>query len=245
MLRSWSVRLSLLALALVALGPLLAYTGLVPGGPALGMYAAGGFLGLVAVVAGLVAAVRGRVRFGITATVVGLVAFDAVLLPIMQRGGASNPPINDVSTDLEDVPPFNFLLGELGGRDLAYPDAFRPLVRQHYPDLRPLTLPEPPDDLFTRALALARAQRGWTVTHVDRRARMFEAVATSRIFRLQDDIVVRVRPEADGARLDMRSRSRTLRGDLGANAERIRHFLGALGRPAGGQAPAGRPERAG
>lgn len=56
-----------------------------------------------------------------------------------------------------------------------------------------------------------------------------EGVAESRIFRLRDDFVVRVRPEeGGGTRVDMRSKSRVGRGDLGANAERIHEFLQAL-----------------
>jgi len=56
-----------------------------------------------------------------------------------------------------------------------------------------------------------------------------EAVAVSRVFRFADDIVVRIRPSADGgSRVDIRSRSRDGKGDLGVNAQRIDNLLTIL-----------------
>jgi uncharacterized protein (DUF1499 family) len=39
---------------------------------------------------------------------------------------------------------------------------------------------------------------------------------------------VRVRPEGSGSRVDVRSKSRDGKGDLGANAKRIERFLDAM-----------------
>jgi uncharacterized protein (DUF1499 family) len=64
-----------------------------------------------------------------------------------------------------------------------------------------------------------------TVTDVDRASGRLEASATSSIFHFVDDVVVRVRATAEGARVDVRSRSRDGRGDLGVNAARIRTVL--------------------
>jgi uncharacterized protein (DUF1499 family) len=68
---------------------------------------------------------------------------------------------------------------------------------------------------------------GWQVTGEDAAAGRIEAVATSRLFRFRDDVVIRVQagPQEQGARIDVRSRSRIGQSDLGANAERIRAFL--------------------
>ena len=61
-----------------------------------------------------------------------------------------------------------------------------------------------------------------------------EAVATSKLFHFQDDIVIRVRPEGQGGSLvDMRSKSRDGQGDFGVNAARIRQFMVALRTAAG------------
>ena len=94
--------------------------------------------------------------------------------------------------------------------------------------MKPLVLPEPPDEAFARALRLAQERPGWEVGFVNGSGRVFEGVATSRIFGFKDDFVVRVRPDGTGSLVDMRSKSRDGKGDLGANAERIRSFLKEL-----------------
>lgn len=228
MLRSWSVRLSLVAVLMLVLGPLLAFSGVLPGQRGLMLFALAAPVGLVGLVAGIVTALRGRVREGVVAMALGMVCILVVLLPVIRSGG--RPPINDISTDLEDAPGFIAAAGlpELQGQTLAYPEPFKPVVKQFYPDLRPLRVEAPPDVVFERAVALARAHPGWEVTRVDEAARTLEGVARTRVFDFRDDFVVRVRPEGSGARVDMRSRSRVGRGDLGANAQRIEVFLASL-----------------
>ena len=46
-----------------------------------------------------------------------------------------------------------------------------------------------------------------------------------RPFGFRDDIVVRIRPQGTGSRIDIRAKSRIGQSDLGGNAERIRAFL--------------------
>jgi hypothetical protein len=82
----------------------------------------------------------------------------------------------------------------------------------------------PPAEAFARALAAARAAR-WDITLVDEKSRTIEAVATTRWFGFKDDVVVRVAAAGGGSRIDLRSRSRVGRSDLGANAKRIQDFL--------------------
>ena len=73
----------------------------------------------------------------------------------------------------------------------------------------------------------AKSERGAVVAAVPAEGRM-EATDTTRWFGFKDDVVVRVRPEGAGSRVDVRSVSRVGRGDVGANAARIRAFLQAL-----------------
>lgn len=218
--RSWSLRLSLLAVLMLVLGPLLALGGVLSGQRALMLFALAAPVGLVGLVAGIISALRGRVRDGVGAMALGMLCILAVLMPVIRSGG--RPPINDISTDLEDAPAFT------RGQAPAYPEDFKPVVKQFYPELRPLRLEAAPDAVFQKALAVARAQPSWEVTHVDERARTFEGVARTRVFDFRDDFIVRVRPEGSGARVDMRSRSRVGRGDLGANAQRIEAFFQSL-----------------
>ena len=56
-----------------------------------------------------------------------------------------------------------------------------------------------------------------------------EATDTTRFFGFKDDVVVRVKPEGAGSRVDVRSLSRVGKSDVGKNASRIRAYLRALG----------------
>ena len=66
---------------------------------------------------------------------------------------------------------------------------------------------------------------GWEEIRVDPARGTLEAQDVTRIFMFVDDVVVRVRPQGRGSVLDIRSKSRDGRGDMGANAARIRSFL--------------------
>ena len=57
----------------------------------------------------------------------------------------------------------------------------------------------------------------------------------------RDDVVIRVRPAPDGARVDVRSASRYGRHDLGTNAARIRSLLDDIDEIA--VPPAEKPEK--
>ena len=54
------------------------------------------------------------------------------------------------------------------------------------------------------------------------------AVATTMVFRFKDDVTITVQREANATVVNIRSRSRIGRGDLGANARRIRDFQSRL-----------------
>jgi uncharacterized protein (DUF1499 family) len=88
-----------------------------------------------------------------------------------------------------------------------------------------------PGDAFSHAKATAAQMPSWVVTFSDPATGMIEAVATTAVFGFQDDIVIRVRPDAggQGSIVDLRSKSRDGKGDLGANANRIRAFVTRLG----------------
>ena len=64
----------------------------------------------------------------------------------------------------------------------------------------------------------------WNIVARNSESGIIEAVATTRFFRFKDDVVVRVRPTAEGSRIDLRSRSRIGLSDLGKNAARIMEF---------------------
>jgi uncharacterized protein (DUF1499 family) len=98
------------------------------------------------------------------------------------------------------------------------------LQRKAYPDIIPLMHTVPPDQAFERALAVAR-RLGWQIIDADKNAGRIEAVATTFWFGFKDDIVIRLKQQNSGSRIDIRSESRVGVSDLGKNAERIRKFL--------------------
>ena len=76
---------------------------------------------------------------------------------------------------------------------------------------------------------------------------IIEAVARTPILGFRDDVVVRIRSTADGARIDVRSASRYGRNDLGTNAARVRNLIDdiddVLARPQKpAPAPAAKPQ---
>jgi uncharacterized protein (DUF1499 family) len=142
------------------------------------------------------------------------------------------PWIHDISTDTADPPAFVAVLplragapnpAAYGGPEVAAAQAGA------YPAIKPLYLGAAPDAAFQRALAAAR-DMGWTIVAADATAGRIEATATTSWWGFKDDVVVRVRPDGGGSRIDVRSVSRVGKSDLGVNARRIREYLAKLGR---------------
>jgi uncharacterized protein (DUF1499 family) len=161
-----------------------------------------------------------------------VVSFGAAALPLywLQQARAV-PPINDITTDTANPPVFVALLPLRVGAPTpaTYPGAATAqLQRAGYPDLRPVVVAKAPDAAIAAALAVAR-QMGWEIVAVDAPAGRIEATATTLWFGFNDDVVIRVTPDAQGSRVDIRSVSRVGRSDLGANARRIREFVAKLG----------------
>ncbi len=96
-----------------------------------------------------------------------------------------------------------------------------------YADLKPQTFLGTPEEVFAESLAVAEAQ-GWEVTSQDAASGEIRAVATTRVFRFKDDVTITVGRAAGGSVVNVRSHSRIGKGDLGANARRIRLFQAEL-----------------
>lgn len=155
------------------------------------------------------------------------------LLPLLLLwASACAPMINDVTTTPDDPPSFRraTLLPENRGREMTYPNANITRQRKAYPDLKPLGRNDPPESAYDAVLAAARRMPRWNIIGADAAARVIEAVATTGLMRFKDDVVIEVRPNGTGSAVHMRSKSRAGKGDLGANAGRIRAFFEELGR---------------
>jgi uncharacterized protein (DUF1499 family) len=95
-----------------------------------------------------------------------------------------------------------------------------------YPDLQPQRFSKPADQIFAAALAAAR-EMDLEITSQSPEKGEIQAVATTRILRFKDDVTISV--TRDGL-VNVRSKSRIGKGDLGTNARRIRDFQAALDR---------------
>lgn len=232
---SSAAALALIGLAAFGLGPALSSSGLVPAFVGFRIFTLGLLLGLLGLLVGAVgvwhtrasAARAGRAR-ALAGVAIGLVPAAIVVVLIGSAGRL--PAINDITTDTDDPPEFSHA-GQIEanrGRDLGYPgDEFSALQRVAYPDLAPIVMPGAPDVVF-EDVAVAAAGLGWQVTYQDADAGVLEATDTTAVFRFVDDVVIRVRRVDGTTVVDVRSKSRDGRGDLGANAERIRAFRDAL-----------------
>jgi uncharacterized protein (DUF1499 family) len=142
------------------------------------------------------------------------------------------PMLNDVTTDPADPPRFE-TIARLRSRN-ANPVSYvggRAAEVQHsaYPTIEPLVVSATPQVAYEAALATINKRR-WRVVdarapQAGRRDGVVEAVARTPIMGFRDDVALRVRPDAAGARVDIRSASRYGRHDFGTNATRIRSLL--------------------
>jgi len=138
----------------------------------------------------------------------------------------SLPFIHDITTDTVNPPEFVAVVPlradapnppEYQGEEVAAEQ------RAGYPDLDTLKLDMPADRAFERALETAR-DMGWDIVAAVPEDGRIEATATTFWFGFKDDVVIRIEATDSGSLLDMRSKSRVGRSDVGANAARIRRF---------------------
>jgi uncharacterized protein (DUF1499 family) len=176
--------------------------------------------------------------------VIGVILTPFIIFPIFQiiRTTSQYPPINDITSDPKNPPQFVHAesLPANRARDLAYKPETASAQQSApvYQNLAPLQLPGRPDDVYKHVEIIAGEFPGWQITYRDPASRSVEGVATSTLFQFKDDFVIQVRPTASGdaSVVEMRSKSRDGKGDLGVNYNRIESFYKALQGPPRGVA---------
>jgi uncharacterized protein (DUF1499 family) len=195
-------------------------------GAMLGLAAAA--LGVLATGVALAQRARRGVVLGVIALLIGLAAFGVPWR--MQQQAHRVPPIHDITTDPDDPPTFVAALARRAGapNPVEYGgSAVADQQRRAFPDLVPLRVAAPPGRVFAAVEAAARAL-GWEIVAAVPVEGRLEATATTAWFGFKDDVVVRVRAEGAGSRVDVRSLSRIGVSDLGTNAARVRAFVARL-----------------
>lgn len=190
----------------------------------------GAALALALSIAGLLQARPGGRQRGFVLAVFGTLASLPLVLMAIQWEYATRtyPPINDISTDTQDAPVFwdMPIATDYPGGPAAQ------LQRAAYPDLAPLQLSMAPAQAYEHALAVVKEQ-GWEIVATVPEEGRIEATTRSRLYGFIDEVAIRVSAEGSGAKVDVRSRSRTGRIDRGVNAKRIRAYLAAVAERAG------------
>jgi uncharacterized protein (DUF1499 family) len=143
------------------------------------------------------------------------------------------PPIHDITTDPIDPPRFE-ALAPLRTGDGTNPAVYAGLYsaelqRRAYPDIDTVELDVPAQRAFDIAKRIV-AKRKWLVIderepQPPRRLGRIEAVARTPIMGFREDVSIRVTPDGDGSRVDIRSASRYFESDLGSNAARISKLI--------------------
>lgn len=143
------------------------------------------------------------------------------------------PAINDITTDPTDPPRLEALARvrpRQGANPAVYPgEAVAAMQAAAYPDIEPLQLSASPAVVYETTYAVVTKLK-WRIIEArqplpGRRDGHIEAVARTPIMGFRDDVVVRIRADPDGARVDVRSASRYGLHDLGTNAARITSLL--------------------
>lgn len=146
------------------------------------------------------------------------------------------PAIHDITTDPIDPPRFDALarLRTGDGTNTAVYAGLYSAQQQRlaYPDIETVQLDVPEQRAYDATLALV-TKRKWRIVDArppqpPRREGHIEAVARTPVMGFREDVAIRVLPDGDGARIDIRSSSRYFESDLGSNAARIAKLIDDL-----------------
>lgn len=144
-----------------------------------------------------------------------------------QYKARSVPPIHDISTDLQTPPEFvamTRLRADAPNPPEYAGDETASEQRASYPNIQPLVVSVPPQEVIDEIVTLI-VERDWEMVSINRQQGRVEATEKLAWFGFKDDVVLRITETDTGTRIDMRSKSRIGRGDIGVNAARIESFL--------------------
>src|ERR1043166_732511 len=228
----WARRFALFAVVVTLLAIVIGRAGFLEIIPSLAAVGGALIVSAIAVLLALGAFVvnwhDGLAGFGMAITAfligVGILAYPSYLATKAYR----LPAISDITTDPIDPPRFE-AIARLRSRD-ANPILYAglraaELQKAAYPNIQPVILPVAPEAAFEAVMSgMGRRARGRVDARPPqpgRRDGRIEVVFRTPVMGFRDDVVLRIRPDPDGTRIDLRSTSRYGRHDFGTNAARI------------------------
>jgi hypothetical protein len=151
------------------------------------------------------------------------------------------PPIHDITTDPIDPPRFDALAGLRTG-DGANTAVYAGLYsaerqRLAYPDIETVELDVPVQRAYEVTLQLV-TKRKWLV--IDERAPQLPR--RTPIMGFREDVSIRVTPDGEGSRVDIRSSSRYFESDLGSNAARVTKLMEDINNAVDNAKPVKKPQ---
>ena len=189
--------------------------------------------GAVAIVLGLlhiISALFTKKRVAILAIVGVLLGASAAAVPLkMKKIGKSVPAIHDITTDTKTPPAFVAIapLRANASNPVTYDNQISQQQLKAYPDIKTLEIQASSSDVFAAALKVVD-KLGWETVGSDKNEGRIEATETTTWFGFKDDVVIRIKQRGKNTFVDVRSKSRVGRSDLGANAARISKFIESL-----------------
>ena len=224
--------ISLIAFLLVALPAPLYRFGVVELGTAFAGFKFGLVVGIAALVLLAIQVLFKRKTVSIASAAIAVIfSTIAIALPLGMMTTAKNvPPIHDISTDVVNPPQFAAIAPlradapnpvEYAGAEAAEQQ------RTAYPDLQTLTYSQSKPELV-EASKQAVENLGWELVNTDADKGIVEATETTAWFGFKDDVVVRVTDNDSERLVDIRSKSRIGKSDLGKNAARIHALIDEL-----------------
>jgi len=154
----------------------------------------------------------------------------AIVMPLsIMNKAKSVPPIHDISTDVITPPEFIAIAPlradapnpvEYAGEETANQQ------REAYPELTTQKYSNSANELFLASQDAVKAL-GWELVDasVTPTYSLIEATDTTTWFGFKDDVVIRISQQDGQTLLDVRSKSRVGKSDLGKNAERITNLI--------------------
>ncbi len=236
---TWSRRLAVFSAALILVALVLHRLGRVETPLGIGLVLTG-FVGVaLALLSGIAASVviwRKGVPGAWSATAgialsLAIFAWPVSVVPFYLR----TAPLSDVTTDTEHPPEYAALARNRA--KAANPVAYRggalaEVQEQYYPEIKPMILDRPAEEVFESVGEAARRLK-WRIVaeeppQEDGTAGHLEAEDRTLILGFIDDVIVRVESDGGTTRVDIRSLSRYGTHDFGRNASRIKEFYTEL-----------------
>ena len=243
----WARRTAVFSLIATILAIVIVRSGLLEFKPALTTFGGALVFSIIALLLAFAAFVviwrEGLMGIGYSLTAIGiglaLLAYPSYLAVASYR----LPWIYDITTDPIDPPRFE-ALARVRPRD-ANPVIYAGLSaaeqqRNAYPEIESLEQEATPQASYDATLAVV-TKRKWNIVarRPPERGRegRIEAVARTAIMGLREDVVIRVRADGQGSRIDIRSSSRYGSFDFGSNATRVRTLIDDVDDAIGRQKP--------